>query len=88
MHTDDDAFASSPGACFSQCQPSAQSASLLQDLASTSRTTGLTGFAPGHLHPVVEGARGSVFFKFTGPAKTVAQNQAPFEKMLSTLNPQ
>jgi hypothetical protein len=38
------------------------------------------------LGAVVEGPQGSVFFKFTGPAKTVAQNQSLFEKMLSTLN--
>jgi hypothetical protein len=40
------------------------------------------------LGAVVEGPQGSVFFKFTGPAKTVAQNQSLFEKMLSTLNTQ
>jgi hypothetical protein len=45
---------------------------------------------PGYrlLGAVVEGRQGSVFFKFTGPAKTVAQNQSAFEKMLSTLNAQ
>jgi len=43
---------------------------------------------PGYrlLGAVVEGPQGSVFFKFTGPAKTVAQNQPAFEKMLSTLS--
>jgi hypothetical protein len=40
------------------------------------------------LGAIVEGPQGSVFFKFTGPAKTVAQNQAAFDKMLSTLSPQ
>ena len=40
------------------------------------------------LGAIVEGAQGSIFFKFTGPAKTVAQNQAAFEKILSTLNTQ
>jgi hypothetical protein len=40
------------------------------------------------LGAVVEGLQGSVFFKFTGPAKTVAQNQSAFEKMLSSLNTQ
>ena len=40
------------------------------------------------LGAVVEGPQGSVFFKFTGPAKTVAQNQRAFEQMLSTLSPQ
>jgi hypothetical protein len=43
---------------------------------------------PGYrlLGAVVEGPQGSVFFKFTGPSKTVAQNQAAFEKLLSTLS--
>jgi hypothetical protein len=40
------------------------------------------------LGAVVEGPQGSVFFKFTGPSKTVAQNQAGFEKILSTLSSQ
>ena len=40
------------------------------------------------LGAVVEGPQGSVFIKFTGPAKTVAQNHSAFEKMLSTLSPQ
>jgi hypothetical protein len=40
------------------------------------------------LGAIVEGAQGSIFFKFTGPAKTVAQNQAAFEKILSTLHTQ
>lgn len=40
------------------------------------------------LGAVVEGTQGSLFFKFAGPAKTVAQNQTAFEKMLSTLNTQ
>ncbi len=40
------------------------------------------------LGAVVEGPQGSVFFKFAGPAKTVAQNQGAFEKMLSTLSTQ
>ena len=38
------------------------------------------------LGAIVEGAQGSVFFKFTGPAKTVAQNQSTFEKMLSSMS--
>jgi hypothetical protein len=38
------------------------------------------------LGAIVEGPQGSVFFKFTGPVKTVAQNQAAFEKILSTLS--
>lgn len=40
------------------------------------------------LGAIVEGPQGSVFFKFTGPAKTVAENESIFEKMLSTLNTQ
>jgi hypothetical protein len=37
------------------------------------------------LGAIVEGPRGSVFFKFTGPAKTVGENQDAFEKMISSL---
>jgi hypothetical protein len=37
------------------------------------------------LGAIVEGPQGSVFFKFTGPAKTIAENQGIFERMLSTL---
>jgi len=40
------------------------------------------------LGAVVEGPQGSVFFKLVGPAKTVGQNQAAFDKMLATLSPQ
>ena len=45
---------------------------------------------PGYrlLGAIVEGPQGSVFFKFTGPAKAVAQNQAAFEKMLASISPQ
>jgi hypothetical protein len=39
------------------------------------------------LGAIVEGPQGSVFFKFTGPAKTIAQNQASFEKLLASLQP-
>jgi hypothetical protein len=38
------------------------------------------------LGAIVEGPQGSIFFKFAGPMKTVAQNQSAFEKMLSTLS--
>ncbi len=38
------------------------------------------------LGAIVEGPQGSIFFKFAGPAKTVAENQSAFEKMLSTLS--
>jgi len=34
---------------------------------------------------IVEGPQGAVFFKFTGPAKTVAGNQAAFDKMLASV---
>ena len=42
---------------------------------------------PGYrlLGAIVEGPQGSVFFKFTGSAKTVALNRAAFEKMLDSL---
>jgi hypothetical protein len=39
------------------------------------------------LGAIVEGPQGSIFFKFTGPAKTVAQNQAAFDKLLASLGP-
>lgn len=37
------------------------------------------------LGAIVEGPEGAVFFKFTGPVKTVAGGQATFDKMLDTL---
>ena len=39
------------------------------------------------LGAIVEGPQGSIFFKFTGPAKTIAANQAAFDKMLESLAP-
>jgi len=44
---------------------------------------------PGYriLGAIVEGPQGSIFFKFTGPQKTVAANQAAFNKMLASLLP-
>jgi len=44
---------------------------------------------PGYrmLGAVVEGPQGSIFFKFTGPAKTIAANQEAFDKMLESLGP-
>jgi hypothetical protein len=39
------------------------------------------------LGAIVEGPQGSIFFKFTGPAKTVAANRAAFDKMLESLEP-
>jgi hypothetical protein len=56
--------------------------------------TGMGGpMAPSHpekagyrlLGAIVQAPQGSVFFKFTGPAKTVAANQAKFEAMLDSL---
>jgi hypothetical protein len=42
---------------------------------------------PGYrlLGAIVEGPQGSIFFKFTGPAKTVAQNQTAFDAMLASI---
>jgi hypothetical protein len=37
------------------------------------------------LGAIVEAPEGNVFFKFTGPAMTVAANQAKFDAMLSSL---
>jgi hypothetical protein len=37
------------------------------------------------LGAIVEGPGGNVFFKFTGPAKTIAANQAKFDAMLSSV---
>jgi hypothetical protein len=44
---------------------------------------------PGYrlLGAIVEGPQGSIFFKFSGPAKTMAANQAAFDKMLASLAP-
>jgi len=39
------------------------------------------------LGAIVEGPQGSVFIKFTGPAKTIAANQAAFDKMIASLAP-
>jgi hypothetical protein len=40
------------------------------------------------LGAIVEGPQGSVFFKLTGPAKTVAQNHPAFDKLLDSLSAQ
>jgi hypothetical protein len=42
---------------------------------------------PGYrlLGAIAEGPQGAVFFKLTGPAKTVAANQAKFEALLNSL---
>ena len=39
------------------------------------------------LGAIVEAPQGSVFFKFTGPAKTVAANQKKFDEMLNSVAP-
>ena len=44
---------------------------------------------PGYrlLGAIVEGPRGNVFVKFTGPAKTIAANQQKFEQLLASFQP-
>jgi hypothetical protein len=44
---------------------------------------------PGYrlLGAIVEGPRGNVFLKFTGPAKTIAANEQKFEQMLTSFQP-
>ncbi|HZH02146.1 MAG TPA: hypothetical protein VEY30_00095 [Myxococcaceae bacterium] len=44
---------------------------------------------PGYrlLGGIVEGPQGAVFFKLTGPAKTVQAAQADFQKLLSSVKP-
>jgi hypothetical protein len=46
-----------------------------------------TGTKPGYalLGAIVEGPAGRVFFKLTGPQKTVDASKAEFENMLKTL---
>lgn len=39
------------------------------------------------LGAIVGAPQGSIFFKFVGPAKTVAANQMAFDKMLASLEP-
>jgi hypothetical protein len=43
---------------------------------------------PGYrlLGAIVEGPQGAVFFKFTGPAKTVAAHQSAFETLLKSVS--
>ena len=40
------------------------------------------------LGAIVEGPQGSVFFKLTGSAKTIGQNEPNFEKLLASLSPE
>jgi len=44
---------------------------------------------PGYrmLGAIVEAPEGSIFIKFTGPAKTIAANHAAFQKMLASMEP-
>jgi hypothetical protein len=56
--------------------------------AYTGMAMGQTGAPkPGYrlLGAIVEGPQESIFFKFTGPAKTVAQNQTAFDAMLASI---
>ena len=50
---------------------------------------GSSQVAPGYrlLGAIVEGPRGNVFVKFTGPAKTIAANQQKFEQLLGSFQP-
>ena len=45
---------------------------------------------PGYrlLGGIVEGPQGSIFFKFTGPAKTMGANESAFAKMLAGVAPE
>jgi hypothetical protein len=44
---------------------------------------------PGYrlLGAIVEAPQGSIFLKFIGPAKTIAANQAAFDKMIASFEP-
>ncbi|HUA17361.1 MAG TPA: hypothetical protein VMB25_01370 [Bryobacteraceae bacterium] len=44
---------------------------------------------PGYrlLGAIVEGPKGSVFLKFTGPERTVTRNRAAFDRMLASFEP-
>jgi hypothetical protein len=58
--------------------------------------TGMGGpMAPGKpvsgyrlLGAIAEGKGGNVFFKLTGPSKTIAQQQAAFDQMLASIQPE
>jgi hypothetical protein len=45
---------------------------------------------PGYrlLGAIAEGRGGNVFFKLTGPAKTIAAHQAAFDQLLSSIQPE
>jgi hypothetical protein len=40
------------------------------------------------LGAIAEGPQGTVFFKLTGPAKTIAAQQAAFERLLASIQPE
>jgi len=40
------------------------------------------------LGAIVEGPRGNVFVKFTGPVKTIAANEKKFEQLVATFEPE
>jgi hypothetical protein len=63
------------------------------DLSGTYKPAGgpmmkATGSKPGYrlLGAIVEAPEGAVFFKFTGPAKTVAAQQPGFETLLKSIS--
>jgi len=64
---------------------------------STGSYTGLGGpmagtgkAVPGYrlLGAIAAGPQGNVFFKLTGPAKTIAAQQAAFERLLASIQPE
>jgi hypothetical protein len=40
------------------------------------------------LGAIAEGRGGNVFFKLTGPSKTIAAQQAAFDQMLASIQPE
>ena len=40
------------------------------------------------LGAIAEGRSGNVFFKLTGPSKTIAAQQAAFDQMLASIQPE
>jgi hypothetical protein len=49
---------------------------------------GASGAQPGYrmLGAIIENPGGNIFLKFTGPAKTIAGNQAKFEQLLGSFD--
>ena len=63
------------------------------DLTGTYKPSGgpmmqATGAKPGYrlLGAIVEGPQGAIFFKFTGPVKTVSAQQSAFEMLLKSVS--